>query len=658
MPPPVWERTSPTLANLWRVHWHNDHTRLGRTEVPDHLVLPGELTGIDARILLALGNRFPMIRAHKVLAAYSCLAPRLVAGAFDPTTHRAIWPSTGNYARGGVAISQIMGCRGVAVLPEGMSRERFEWLAEWITDPSDVIRTYGTESNVKEIYDACKVLAEDPGNVILNQFSEFSNHLGHYRVTGPALEHVFNAAGGVRLAAYVSASGLGGNARRRGLSEGAARLSHRPGGGVRVPDHALQRLRRAQHPGHRRQAHPAHPQRRQLRRRGRHLRSRHRLAVRAVQHPRRQGPSGRVGRRPDARREPASHGLSSIANMLAAIKLAKHHRLSADDVIVTVATDGAEMYTSEFEPIIERDHPVATSTIGRRPPSTPAISKVSTPTTLLELTEVDRRKRIFNLGYYTWVEQQGVDFEVFERRRDQSWWDAARLHRPLGRDDRRVQRTGHAGDGPGFRQPVSSATATRLDSYADGHGERPVGRRVRRPRRANRRGHRRGRRAWHRHVTPMLMSPELADRSRSRSVGLHIKDDTGNVGGSHKARHLFGVMLHLAVARHDREGELAVASCGNAALAAATLARAIHRPLRVFIPTWADPAVVDFPRVAGRDDRGRRTSAGRVMAILTYLRFRRGGQAAGADSLLRAGDGDSDHIGRRAARSDGSWPTN
>ena len=51
-----------------------------------------------------------------------------VTGQFDPTAHRAIWPSTGNYARGGVAISRIMGCRGVAVLPENMSRERFEWL--------------------------------------------------------------------------------------------------------------------------------------------------------------------------------------------------------------------------------------------------------------------------------------------------------------------------------------------------------------------------------------------------------------------------------------------------------------------------------------------------------------------------------------------------
>ena len=148
-----------------------------------------------------------------MLAAYSCLVARLVTGRFDPTTNRAIWPSTGNYARGGVAISKIMGCRGVAVLPEGMSRERFEWLDRWIDHPDDVIRTFGTESNVKEIYDECHRLAQDPTNVILNQFSEFSNHLGHYAVTGPALERVYHhvtAERPGRLAAFVSASGSAG----------------------------------------------------------------------------------------------------------------------------------------------------------------------------------------------------------------------------------------------------------------------------------------------------------------------------------------------------------------------------------------------------------------------------------------------------------------
>ena len=121
--------------NLFRVHWHNDASRTGLVDVPEHVVLPPELTGVKARIVVLLANRFPMIGAHKVLASYGCLAPRVVTGQFDPTRHRAIWPSTGNYCRGGVAISKLMGCRGVAVLPEGMSQERFDWLESWVADP-------------------------------------------------------------------------------------------------------------------------------------------------------------------------------------------------------------------------------------------------------------------------------------------------------------------------------------------------------------------------------------------------------------------------------------------------------------------------------------------------------------------------------------------
>ena len=204
---------APDPRNLFRVHWYNSLDG-SMTAVPDHVELPGALTGVEARIVLAFGNRFPMISAHKVLAAYSCLVPRIVTGRFDPMQHRAVWPSTGNYARGGVAISRIMGCRGVAVLPAGMSQERFEWLDRWIEDRDDVIRTPGTESNVKEIYDECARLRVDERNVILNQFCEFGNYLGHYHVTGPALERVFAhvTAGDprARLAAFVSASGSAG----------------------------------------------------------------------------------------------------------------------------------------------------------------------------------------------------------------------------------------------------------------------------------------------------------------------------------------------------------------------------------------------------------------------------------------------------------------
>ena len=136
------DRADP--RNLFRVHWHNGADRRSLVEVPEHIVLPAALTGVPARIVVALGNRFPMIGAHKVLAAYGCLVPHLLSGAFDVTRHRAVWPSTGNYCRGGVAIARLLGCRSVAVLPEAMSRERFHWIEEWVVDPGDIHRTPGS----------------------------------------------------------------------------------------------------------------------------------------------------------------------------------------------------------------------------------------------------------------------------------------------------------------------------------------------------------------------------------------------------------------------------------------------------------------------------------------------------------------------------------
>src|SRR4051794_974797 len=209
------DKNAADPKNLWRVHWYNDIAGQ-RVDVPDHVVLPKSLTGVDSPIIVVFGDRFPMITAHKVLAAYACLAPRVVTGQFDPTRHRAIWPSTGNYARGGIAISRIMASRGVAILPAGMSQERFDWLDQWCANPAeDVIKTVGTESNVKEIYDACNALAKDPVNFVLNQFCEFGNHLAHYEVTGRALSHVFDrvqqgSLRRLRLAAFVSATGSAG----------------------------------------------------------------------------------------------------------------------------------------------------------------------------------------------------------------------------------------------------------------------------------------------------------------------------------------------------------------------------------------------------------------------------------------------------------------
>ncbi len=338
----------PHPANLYRIHWHNDRSRAGLAETPAHLVLPPELTGVRAPIVMALGCFFPMIGAHKVLAAYGCLIPLLATGRFDPSRHRAVWPSTGNYCRGGVALSRILGCRGVAVLPQGMSAERFAWLADWVSRPEDIVRTPGSESNVKEIYDKCAELARDPANVVLNQFAEFGNYLVHYACTGPALARVFEGMPGKRLAAFVAASGSAGTlaagdylkeqhgARIVAVEAGECPTLLRNGFG----EHNIQGIG------------------------DKHVPLIHNVMNTDIV----VGVSDRsagaldllfnsdAGRSYLAERrhiDPALIddlslvGLSGIANLVAAVKIAKRLELGEDDVILTLATDSAALYGSE-----------------------------------------------------------------------------------------------------------------------------------------------------------------------------------------------------------------------------------------------------------------------------------------------------------------------
>ncbi len=426
----------PDARNLWRVHWYNDLAG-ARVSVPDHVVLPPALTGVASPIIVVFGDRFPMITAHKVLAAYSCLAPRVVTGQFDPTRHRAVWPSTGNYARGGIAISRIMASRGVAILPEGMSQERFDWLDRWCENPAeDVIRTTGTESNVKEIYDACNELRLDPENFVLNQFSEFGNHLGHVTVTGRALGHVFEtvrdsvlASGGpdLRLAAFTSATGSAGTIAAGDHLKEAYGSRVVAVEALECPtmlengfgEHNIQGIG------------------------DKHIplihnvmntdvvcaisdRATDELDVLFNSDAGREFLARAKGVAPEVVDALEHFGFSAICNTLAAVKTARLLDLGESDALITVATDGAALYPSE------RAKTLATR-FGGEFSSTDAaevfgehLAHTSTEH-MIDCTEADRR-RIFNLGYYTWVEQQGTPFELFEERRHQSFWQGLRRY--------------------------------------------------------------------------------------------------------------------------------------------------------------------------------------------------------------------------------------
>jgi cysteine synthase A len=423
----------PVAANLWRVHWFNDEARTGRVQVPGYLVLPEALTGVKAKIVVALGGQFPLIGAHKVLAAYACLVPRLVTGRFDPTRDKAIWPSTGNYCRGGVAISRTLGCRGVAVLPAGMSQERFDWLEHSVSDPADIIRTSGTESNVKEIYDKCKELARDPQNVILNQFSEFSNYLIHYHCTGRALDRVFQDMRGkapeLRLSVFVAATGSAGTIGAGDYLKSIHGTKIAAVEAVECPtmlyngygEHNIQGIG------------------------DKHIPLIHNVMNTDLV----AGVSDRgsdalnllfndsIGRTYLTKRRkiaPAlvkalvNIGLSGNANIIAAIKIAKRLELGPSDAIVTVATDGAALYDSERKSYLARCYPGGFDEVHAGEIFGQHLQGVADDR-LIELSHMDRR-RIFNLGYYTWVEQQGVPVEDFDRRKEAAFWSGLQASIP------------------------------------------------------------------------------------------------------------------------------------------------------------------------------------------------------------------------------------
>jgi cysteine synthase len=394
--------------NLFRITWKNEPMPSGGAfGKPNFLELPVELTGVDARIVVLIGKWFPT-GAHKVGAAYGCLAPRIITGRFDPTYHKAVWPSTGNYCRGGAFDSYLMNTAAVAILPEEMSQERFSWLREI---GAEVIATPGCESNVKEIYDKCwEIRRTREDCMIFNQFDEFGNSCWHYEVTGHAIEEVFSmvADGNTQFAAYVSATGSAGT-----IAAGDYLRTIYPHLKV-VASEALQcpTLLMNGFGGHRIEGIG-----------DKHVPWIHNVhntdVVTAIDDE-------------DCMRllrlfnEKAGHdylvasgvdkamvsllnmiGISGIANILSAIKTAKHFDLTCDDVIVTIATDAADMYISRIKELNDTRGEYSTLQAAR---DHERCMLGTAPCHMKELTYTDR-KAIHNLKYFTWVEQQGKEVE-------------------------------------------------------------------------------------------------------------------------------------------------------------------------------------------------------------------------------------------------------
>ncbi len=419
-------------VNLFRITWKNEPVeRGGLFGDGTWIEFPSSLTGVDARIIGLVGKFFPT-GAHKVGAAFGCLVPRLVSGQFDPTRHKAVWPSTGNYCRGGAFDSSLLGCTAVAILPEEMSRERFEWLKEI---GAEVIATPGCESNVKEIYDKCwEIRRTQPECVIFNQFDEFGNPIWHYHVTGSMIEEVFGRLPeDNRLAAYVSATGSAGT-----IAAGDMLRTLHPDMRV-VATEALQcpTLYQLGFGGHRIEGIG-----------DKHVPWVHNVRntdmIMAIDDEQCMAllrlfnePAGReqLSRNVDAaliERLPWL-GISSICNLVSAIKTAKYYEMDGRDVVFTCLTDSTELYSSRLQELTDE-----------RGPYTPEQAVYDraryldgvTVDYLRELTYHDR-KALHNFKYFTWVEQQGRSVDELRELWQPEFWE--QTFGQVGEWDRQIE---------------------------------------------------------------------------------------------------------------------------------------------------------------------------------------------------------------------------
>lgn len=403
--------------NLFNITWKNQNNEIY------HQVLPKELTGVDAPIVVIYGVDFPT-GSHKVGAAYSVLIEKELFGEVDPSTHTLVWPSTGNYGIGGSFVGCRMGFDSIVVLPADMSRERFERIESY---GGRIIRTPGSESNVKEIYDKTWELRQDPKIRILNQFEVMGNYRFHYHVTGNTIAELAEVlqqkgVGDGRIAAYASAMGSGGT-----IAAGD-RLKQI------WPEHKIIGLEPVQCPTLYNNGYGAH----RIEGIGdKHVTWVHNVlnmdAVICVDDMEcvrglsllndpvaQQTLSERYGVPTDALKEMSRvFGISGVCNVLGAIKAAKHYDFGENDVIVTVCTDAIDRYYSVMDWLRNSEGVMDEATAAARMEKT----FLGQHTDWVQEGTKEARQRWHNLKYYTWVEQQGKTVQELDAQRDPAWWE-------------------------------------------------------------------------------------------------------------------------------------------------------------------------------------------------------------------------------------------
>ncbi len=402
--------------NLYNITWRNPEGRIY------YVVLPKELTQVDANIVVLYSKDFPT-RRHKVGATYSVCMEHQLRGDIEPGVHTLLWPSTGNYGIGGAYVAPRMGFDSLVLLPELMSTERFEQI-EWFGARYE--KTPGCESNVKEIYDRANELRKDPSIRVMNQFEEFGNYRFHYYCTGNSCVEVAAdlAAKGIgdgKTAAFVSSMGSSGT-----IAAGE-RLKHEFQASRTVGLEPIQcpTIYSNGYGGHDIQGIG-----------DKHVTWIHNVfnmdAIMCIddieckkglqmltEEPGWKVMSDRYGVPETSIREMSEvMGISGVCNVLGAIKTAKFYSLGSSENVFTIATDTMDRYGSVMKQLDETygamDEMEAAVRLG-------SIFHGAKLDWIREGTE-HAKQCWHNLKYYTWVEQQGKTVEELDAQRDPEFW--------------------------------------------------------------------------------------------------------------------------------------------------------------------------------------------------------------------------------------------
>lgn len=403
--------------NLFRISWKNEpFIKGGGFGKVNYLEIPSEISGVKARIILLIGKYFPT-GSHKVGATFGPLVEKLIRGEFDPTTQKALWPSTGNYCRGGAYDSLLLACPSIAVLPQGMSRERFLWLKKTGTE---IVPTPGSESNVKEVFDKSYDLKRsDPeGIVVLNQFDEFGNAVWHYACTGPAIEEVYQEikSGDQNFTALFLTQGSAGTlACGDYLREKFPQIRICAGEALQCPtllyngygEHRIEGI------GDKHVPWIFNIKNIDL---AAGIDDRDCLRImRLFNETQGKNFLKKIPIQDEIVNKLDLLGISAIANLIGCIKTAKYYEMNEKDMIFSIATDSMELYDSRVSELKRQWGNYTQSQAAMDYSSCLHNQKIDH---MLELSYW-AKKRLHNLKYFTWVEQRGKDINEL----NQQWYD-------------------------------------------------------------------------------------------------------------------------------------------------------------------------------------------------------------------------------------------